>query len=89
VGRTALPGHRDRAHDQADQPAQQIGHSQLNAAFALLRRSGQGRGRTADLPLFRRLCRSRPVHHRPPERPRWPPSPCRSPGPSPFFQNRC
>jgi len=25
----------------------------------------QGRGRTADLPLFRRLCRSRSVHHRP------------------------
>jgi hypothetical protein len=28
---------------------------------------GQGWGRTADLPLFRRLGRSRCVHHRPPD----------------------
>ena len=27
VGRTALPRHRDRAHDQADQPAQHVSHS--------------------------------------------------------------
>jgi hypothetical protein len=31
----------------------------------------QGRGRTADLPLFRRLCRSMSVHHPLPGRPGW------------------
>ena len=34
VGRTALPRHRDGAHDQADQPVQQGGHSPGQAAAA-------------------------------------------------------
>src|SRR5277367_5615975 len=29
---------------------------------------GQGQDRTVDLPLFRRLCESRQVHHSPPDR---------------------
>src|SRR5262249_39941245 len=36
-------------------------------ANSLIRSSGQGRGRTADLPLFRRLGWSRRVHHRTPD----------------------
>jgi hypothetical protein len=37
---------------------------QVRGLVDALRSGGQGRGRTADLPLFRRLCRSRPVHYR-------------------------
>jgi hypothetical protein len=39
----------------------------MDGAFALLIRGGQGWGRTADLPLFRRLGESNGVHRRPPE----------------------
>jgi hypothetical protein len=37
--------------------------------FTQVRTGGQGQDRTADLPLFRRICGSRSVHHGPVDRP--------------------
>jgi hypothetical protein len=39
-----------------------VGSGDVTTASQQVRRCGQGRGRTADLPLFRRLCGSMCVH---------------------------
>jgi integrase len=65
-------------------PARRIGRSVMPGQSG-----GQGQDRTADLPLFRRLCESRRVHQGPVDRPTRRVGFCWSPGSSTHFQGRC